>query len=140
MTMKNILIILALCGVCCACSTVNTVERANPQNAPQMVNDKRVITDDALDEYAYIAGVNESIVSGNLLKIQVKLVSRSTAYRTVNYKFTWLDETGMEVAGVTAPWGVITLEGGETKYISAVATNPKVRDFSLKLLPNVRDE
>lgn len=134
---KLIIAILALASLA-ACSTVNTVERANPQSSKQMVDDKRVITDDALDRYAYIAGVNESFVSGNLLKIQVELVNSSVAYRTVNYKFTWIDENGMELESVSAPWGTVVLEGGESKFISAVATSPKVKDFKLKLFPNIR--
>jgi len=136
--MKNIILITILASLLCACSTVNMVEPANKQGQKQMVNDKRVITDSSLDDYAYIAGVNTAIVSGNLLKVQVEIVNSSTAYRSVNYQFNWFDENGMEVSGVTSPWQVLTIEGGERKYISAVATNPRVKDFSLKLLPNVR--
>ena len=136
--MKNILIALFLTSFVFACSTVNTVERAAPVGQKRMVADKRVITDGGLNDYAYIAGVNESIVSGNLLKIQVEIVNSSTAYRSVNYKFEWFDENGMDVSGVTSQWGTITLEGGESKFISAVATNPRAKDFRLKLLPNVR--
>ena len=136
--MKNIILITILASLLCGCSTVNMVEPANKQGQKQMVNDKRVITDSSLDDYAYIAGVNTAIVSGNLLKVQVEIVNSSTAYRSVNYQFSWFDEQGMEVSGVTSPWQVLTIEGGERKYISAVATNPRVKDFSLKLLPNVR--
>lgn len=137
--MKKLLAVFWAALTLAGCSSVNTVERADPQSRPQMVNDKRIVTDDDLNDYAYVAGVNESIVGGNLLKIQVKLVNTSTAYRTVNYKFSWFDESGMEVSSPTASWGTVMLEGGEAKYISAVATNPRVKDFSLKLLPDVRD-
>jgi len=136
--MKNIILITILASLLCACSTVNTVERADPQGHKQMVSDKRIITDSSLDDYAYIAGINESIVSDNLLKIQIEIVNSSTAYRSVNYQFSWFDENGMEVSGITSPWQTLNLEGGERKYISAVATNPKAKDFTLKLLPNVR--
>lgn len=134
--MRTILLIVSSLMIC-ACSTVNTVERADPVGQKKMVTDKRIITDGGLDDYAYIAGVNEGVASG-LLKIQVEIVNSSTAYRSVNYKFSWFDENGMEVSSVTSPWGTINIEGGETKYISAVAPSPRVKDFSLKLLPNVR--
>lgn len=136
--MKKLAIAILACSFAAACSTVNTVERANPQSVKKMVDDKRVITDDALDRYAYVAGVNESFVSGNLLKIQVELVNSGVAYRSVNYKFTWIDENGMEIESATAPWGTVVLEGGESKFISAVASSPKIKDFKLKLLPNMR--
>ncbi len=138
--MKHTLIILAaaLSLLITACSTVNSVERAEPQGAKKMVNDKRIITDSGLDDFAYIAGVNETTVSGNLLKIQVEIVNSSSVYKSVNYKFSWFDESGMEVSGVTAPWGTINIEGGEKQFVSAVATTPKAKDFTLKLLPNVR--
>ena len=58
------LLILALPILACACSTVNTVERAEPSASPNMVADKRVITDGALNDYAYVAGVSESVASG----------------------------------------------------------------------------
>ena len=92
--MKKLLAVFLAALTLAGCSSVNTVERADPQSRPQMVNDKRIVTDDDLNDYAYVAGVNESIVGGNLLKIQVKLVNTSTAYRTVNYKFSWFDESG----------------------------------------------
>ena len=138
--MKYLLYIFTLlCAVAFSgCSTVNTAERAQAQSSPQMVNDNRIITDGAQNDYAYIAGINESRVGG-LLKIQVRIVNSTSAYRSVNYKFTWIDKDGMEIESATSPWMTLVLEGGESKYISALAPNPNVCDFTLKLLPNVRD-
>ena len=132
----RLFLFLALLFGACACSTVNTVERAAPSGNAGMVDDKRVITDGALDEYAYVAAINESFVSGNLLKIQAKIVNSTAAFRSANYKFTWFGADGMQVG--ETPWGVVTLEGGESKYISAVAPMPNVRTFTLTLLTNVR--
>ena len=58
------------------------------------------ITDGALNDYAYIAGINESRVGG-LLKIQVRIVNSTSAYRSVNYKFTWIDKDGMEIERIS---------------------------------------
>ncbi len=136
--MKKILIcfglLLAIFAV--SCDTVNTVERETPQSSPKMVNDKRVITDNSLNKYAYVAEVNEGNVGG-LLKIQAKLVNSTTGFRSVNYKFVWIDENGMEIP--SSPWKTVTLEGGESKYVSAVAASPKAKDFLLKIMPDVRD-
>ncbi len=134
---KTLAVLLAACALA-GCSTVNTVERASPQSRPQMVNDKRVITNPDLDDYAYVAGVNESVVGGNLLKIQVKIVNSTTAPRSVNYKFSWFDGNGMEIPP-GPPWMTLLLEGGQTKYVSSVAPSPKAKDFTLTLLPDVRE-
>ena len=117
--MKYLLYIFTLlCAVAFSgCSTVNTAERAQAQSSPQMVNDKRIITDGALNDYAYIAGINESRVGG-LLKIQVRIVNSTSAYRSVNYKFTWIDKDGMEIESATSPWMTLVLEGGEEKRAS----------------------
>lgn len=133
----KIVIIMCIALFMTACTTVNTVERANPIGQKKYVNDKRIITDSDLDDYAYIASVNESM-AGNLLRIQVELVNSSSAYRSINYKFVWFDDNGMELASPSTPWLVVTLEGGEKKNISSIAPNPKAKDFTLKLLPTVR--
>ncbi len=135
---KQQIALLCLAGCLLAgCSSVNTVERANPVASKKMVNDKRVITDGGLDDYAYIAGVNESCV-GDLLKVQVTVTNSTTGYRAINYKFTWFDENGIEVNTTSTPWMTTTIEGGETKNLVSTAPSPKAKDFTLKLLPNVR--
>ncbi len=138
--MKNIIIALLAASALLmgACSSMNTVERADAQGEKKMVKDKRVITDIGLDDFAYIGGVNESS-EGGLLKVQVQLVNSSTAHRQVNYKFEWFDANGMADSSVTSNWRTVPIAPGETKYISAVATNPNVKDFSVKLLANMRD-
>ncbi len=137
--MKKIIIIASILSltIFSGCSTVNTAERATSESVSQKVNDKRVITDDSLNDYAYIASINQAYVGG-LLKIQARLVNSTSAARKIRYKFTWIDENGMEFNGVTTNWQVLELEGGEARNISAVATNPRVKDFTLKLLPEER--
>ena len=121
-----------------SCSTVNTVGRASPQSNPVLVNDKRVITDGSLNDYAYVASINESR-PGGLLMIQARIVNSTSAMRQINYKFGWIDTNGMEISAATSTWQTLVLEGGESQNISAVAPNKNVVDFYLKLLPNKRD-
>ena len=137
--MKNMIILAAAALLLSGCDTVNTVEKAYPQASPQMVRDKRIVTDSSLEDYAHPVSVNEGRVNGNLLKIQVELANNTSSYRSFNYKFEWLDENGMAVESPASPWSVLTLEGGERKFVSGVAPNPRVVDFRLKLLPDVRD-
>jgi len=138
--MKKITAILAATAILCAwgCSSMNTVERANPQSAKKMVDDKRVITDGNLDDIAFIAGVNETRTPTGLLKIQVELVNRTEAVRNFNYCFEWVDAQGMQIASPAPVWITSAIDAGESKYVSAVAPSPNAVDFRLKLLGNVR--
>lgn len=137
--MKNLVLTLALASLLCACDTVNMVEPANPASQKDMLGDKRIITDSSLDDIAYVAGVNTARNAAGLLKVQVELVNKTTAYRNVNYKFEWIDKSGMQVSSPTSTWIPLPIEGGESRFVSAVAPNKNVVDFRLKLMPDVRD-
>lgn len=126
-------LLLALTG----CNTVNTVERSAPEARPGFVEDKRVETDRSLTRNLVIQSINESTVSGDLLKIQVTLENTSRSVRSFNYKFEWIAEDGMEVRSVISGWRSVELAGREVKSISGVATSPAAVDFRLKLIePN----
>lgn len=127
------------CAVLAGCSSVNSVERAEPQSRAQVVKDKRIITDSTLDGYACVVAVNEGVAAGRLPKVQVKIANKTSGYRTVNYKFSWFDENGMEISSPSSPWLTLALEGGESRFVSDVAVSPKAKDFSLKLLSDVRN-
>ncbi len=137
--MKKAIILLAASFLAFGCSTTNSVERAEPTAQKQVVNDKRIISDGALSGYASVVAVNESRVSGGLLKVQVELFNRTPSRRTFNYKFEWMAPDGMQVEGATSTWTLLVLEGRESRFVSAVAPNASVNDFRLKLLPNARD-
>ena len=117
------------------CATnINTVERANPQAKPDMIADKRIITDASLGGLIRIVSVNESIVSGNLKKVQVTLENVKNNTRRVSYKFEWIDQDGMLTNSVVQSWQSLSFVGGETQMVSAVAISPKAVDFKLKLV------
>ena len=137
--MRNIVLTFALASLLCACDTVNMVEPANPASQREMLSDKRIITDSSLDDIAYVAGVNTARNSAGLLKVQAELVNKTTAYRNINYKFEWIDKSGMQVSAPTSTWISLPIEGGESRFVSAVAPNKNVVEFRLKLMPNVRD-
>lgn len=116
------------------CATnVNTVERAQPQATPDYVADKRVVTDNTLARTVRVNSVNQSTVSGNLLKVQATLENLKSNARTVRYKFEWIDDSGMSVGSPNETWKTITLMGRETTTVSTVAVNPRAVDFVLKL-------
>jgi uncharacterized protein YcfL len=115
------------------CATnINTVSRAQPEGTPNYVSDKRVITDTTLAATVRIVSVNESVVSGNIRKVQVALENAKDNNRTISYRFEWTDRDGMASATSTA-WRPITLGGRETVNVSSVAPSPNAVDFTLKL-------
>ena len=99
-----------------------------------MIADKRIITDASLGGLIRIVSVNESIVSGNLKKVQVTLENVKNNTRRVSYKFEWIDQDGMATNSVVQSWQSLSFVGGETQMVSAVAISPKAVDFKLKLV------
>jgi uncharacterized protein YcfL len=122
--------VLLLTG--CA-SNVNTYERAESQAMPNYVPDKRVITDNTLAGTFRVVSINQSTVSGNLLKIQATIANLKNSYRTLNYKFEWIDVDGMAIDSPNETWKTLSLQGRETGTISTVSINPRAVDFRLKL-------
>jgi uncharacterized protein YcfL len=122
---------LALLLTGCA-TNVNTYERAESQAAPSYVADKRVITDNTLAGTFQVESINQATVSGNLLKVQATVRNLKNNLRTLNYKFEWVDESGMAVDSPNETWKAIQLQGRETQTISTVAVTPRAVDFRLK--------
>jgi uncharacterized protein YcfL len=122
---------LALLLTGCA-TNVNTYERAESLAAPSYVADKRVITDNTLAGTFRVVSINQATVSGNLLKVQATVENLKNKLRTLNYKFEWVDESGMAVDSPNETWKAIQLQGRETQTISTVAVSPRAVDFRLK--------
>ena len=123
----------ALAALSGCASNVNTVERAQSQATPEYVADKRVITDNSLARHLQIKSINQTTVSGNLLKIQATLENLRNDPHTIRYKFEWVDQAGMTVNSPNETWKTLILQGRETTTISSVSLNPRAVDFILKL-------
>jgi uncharacterized protein YcfL len=115
------------------CQSVNTVERAQPEGQPQVVQDHRIITDLDLNSRVQPVGVNESIVSGDLTKIQVNVYNPSSYETRFYYKFEWYDNQEMYVDTPMSIWTDRTIEPGEQMSLVGVAPNPLAKDFKLKI-------
>lgn len=127
------LLALALAG----CSTVNTVERAEPEMTPDYIATKKVITDPSLADIVSVENVIQSTVSGNLLKIQVELKNKTNDYHRFLYRFQWFTKDGMQVTTAAPPWRTSQVEGRETVYVSGVSPSPNAADFRLELLDSM---
>jgi uncharacterized protein YcfL len=114
-------------------SNVNTVERAQPEAVSHYIADKRVITDNTLAGTIRVVAINQTTVSGNLLKLQATVENLRNSTRTLHYTFEWIDRDGMAIASPTDTWKSLRLLGRETGTITAVAVSPRAVDFTLKL-------
>lgn len=122
-------------GLACltGCTTVNTVERAQPVAERQMVADKRIITDAGLNRGVSIVGVNEATISTGFTKVQIELLNRTSSPYSFHYHFEWFDDKGMLIQ-TTSSWIDRSIQGKETMAITAVAPTETAKDFRVKFL------
>jgi uncharacterized protein YcfL len=113
---------------------MNSVENAQKSGQRNMVADQRVVTDMGLNKAVSVVGVNTAMTPGGVLKVQVELLNRTKSAHPFTYKFEWFDANGMQINNVMTATFSDKIEGGESKFISAVAPNPECKDFRLKLL------
>ncbi len=119
-------------------TTMNTVERAQPSGQRTMIADKRVLTDAGLARKVYVVGVNEATTPGGMLQVQVEVVNQTNSRQRFNYAFQWFDANGMQVNSTTPAVILCTLEGRESRFLSAVAPTPVCRDFRIQFLESPR--
>jgi uncharacterized protein YcfL len=127
---------VALLAVAGCRTSMNTVENAQKEGQRQMISDSRVITDGSLARKVSFVGVNQSMTPGGLLKVQIELLNRSHSSKQFSYHFEWFDANGMLIQNVVSPTVADQIEGGESKFISAVAPAPVCKDFRAKFIEN----
>ncbi len=133
--MKNILSLFPLLAMILAagCSTpVNTIEKANPEATPSIVDSRVNIFDNNLAKRLSLVSVNDAQV-GNLLQAQVTLKNIQVKPRSFAYQFQWIRQNGMMVTSPPPVWTPAHVEGGQTISLSAVAPKPDVVDFRISL-------
>jgi len=124
-------VVLALTG----CRTsMNTIENAQKEGQRQMISDSRVITDSSLAHKVSFVGLNQTMTPGGLLKVQLELLNRKHSLQRFSYRFEWFDAAGMQINNVASPTVADQIEGGESKFISAVAPTPACKDFRVKFI------
>src|SRR2546425_8062635 len=119
------------------CTTVNTVEPAQPTAQRQMIDDKRVITDITLHNRVRILGVNKTPNTEGFLKIQVEVQNMTSRRQSFTYRVEWFDENFMIIQLPTASSIPRTLEGKESAFITATAPTERAKDFRIKFLESV---
>ena len=112
---------------------INSVENAQKEGQRTMVADQRVVTDSGLNKSVSVVGLNTAMTPGGVLKVQAELLNRTKSFHRFSYRFEWFDINGMQLTTVMTTTVADQIEGGESKFISAVAPTPACKDFRLKL-------
>ena len=131
-TLAALVLALTVAG----CATVNTVEPAYPGAQVEKIPDKRIITNSTLNEIAYVVEVDKGSTPSGLAQVQVRLQNMKSGVKNVNYKFEWFDAQGISLNNDPQTHN-ISLEGGEVKSISDIATSPSAVDWKLSLMESV---
>jgi uncharacterized protein YcfL len=116
------------------CSTVNSVEPAQPVGQTRYVPNKRVTSDYVLARHVHIIGVNTSDTPTGFLKVQVQLENLTSSTQTFTYRVEWFDLNGMAITLPTDTSISRTIEGKETTEIVALAPTPTAKDYRIKFL------
>jgi uncharacterized protein YcfL len=117
-----------------ACTSMNTLEPAQPVAQRAMLADKRVITDTSLYSRVRILGVNTATGPAGFLKIQVEVENTTLSRQAFTYRVEWFDEQGMIINLPTMTAIPRTLEARETASITATAPTDRAKDFRIKFL------
>ncbi len=112
---------------------INSVENAQKEGQRTMVADQRVVTDTGLNKSVSVVGLNTDMTPGGVLKVQAELLNRTKSFHRFSYRFEWFDINGMQLTTVMTITVADQIEGGESKFISAVAPTSACKDFRLKL-------
>jgi uncharacterized protein YcfL len=134
--MKTKLLVLSVAAVALAgChNPMNSVENAQKTGQRAMVSDQRVVNDVGLSRAVSVVGVNTATTPGGVLKVQVELLNRTKSLHRFTYRFEWFDANGMQISSLSSAVMADQIEGGESKFISAIAPDTNCKDFRLKLL------
>lgn len=122
----------------CATRSMNTVEAAQPEGIPNMIADKRIITDPSLSRKVYVVGINESVTEAGYKKIQVELYNRTRSMKAFTYRVEWFDHEGMIISSPLDNRTPTQIEGGQKRNIAVLATSPKAVDFRFTFLESLK--
>ena len=103
-----------------------TVQQNNQASTRLIINNPFLASKIRIDDL-------KASFSGDLLVSHVSVTSTLNSALDVQYKFRWYDSQDIEIAPDGAPWQPLTLYGGESKGLQAVAPNPTAKEFKIEI-------
>ena len=79
-----------------------------------------------------IEDISTTIVDGRTRGV-VRLVSKYKGDQSIQYRFYWYDDQGLEVNTKRGPWRQLIIHGTEEASISEVSINPNGREFRVQI-------
>jgi uncharacterized protein YcfL len=146
---KLVLIVLSGMMLLGCQSAVNTVANKETSMHREIVDISRVSTDSFLQDRLEIIRVDKKEQKDGLLRVQVTVKNIRTSFGAqasswimgdnpyqIVYRFTWLDQEGMEVETAASTWIPTAIMPGDTVRFKAIAPHPRCKDFSLAIKEN----
>lgn len=131
-------IFLILSG--CFNDSVNTYENEKKEGVPDVVMDKRVVTDNFLKRRLVFQQIRQSQTNDGFKRIQVFMKSGrdgifdSDSPHKVVYRFDWFDKNGVKVTGIDDPgWQKKLILPGDDISFTSVAPNQNCVDFKIRI-------
>jgi len=115
-------------------TTVNTYEPAQSSAHRQMVDDKRITTDNSLNNKVNVQYISSARNSTGHKVLQFEVLNRTKGMQNFFYAVEWFDAQGMLVSAASTGWTERQIMGKETLVLSAIAPTAACDDFRLKLI------
>lgn len=116
------------------CQGVNATQRAEPRAEISEIDTEKLNYDGTLNLRAQVVRLNERTLDNGFLQVQAEIRNRTLDRQVVNYRFDWIDSSGMQVKTSLSNWKTLSLAAKENRLISAVAPTPDAVDFRLSLI------
>lgn len=121
--------------VVAGCKTsVNTYEPAQSSAHREMVDDKRITTDNSLNKKVNVQFINSARNSTGHKVLQFEVLNRTKSMQFFFYAVEWFDAQGMLVPTTSNGWTERQIMGRETLVLSAIAPTPACDDFRIKFI------
>ena len=117
----------------CAKNKVHSTSKENPDDQSLEPVMKRVKFQGDLRDVLIVAGVKQSKVNEDLLKVEVRLQNLKEREINLSYKIEWLDQDGMMISDSSLVWFPLLIKGGESVAVQTVSTTTKAKNFHLKV-------
>ena len=136
---QKLLALAAVLGLITGCgsTSVNSVEPARSAAERHLIQDRRVIGDPSLAEAVQVQAINTATDTAGFLKVQVEVFNTTQKLQRFTYRVEWFDANGMAIRLPTDASIPMSLEGRETKFITATAPTPQAKDFRFRFLEPV---
>lgn len=119
---------------CSSTTTVNSVENAQTVAQRKMLAEKCIITDRSLNNAVRVLDINSSTSPAGYLKIQVKVLNRTSSLKRFSYRVEWYDQNGIIINLPTASAIPMAIEGKDIIPLVQVAPTPMAKDFRIKFI------